>query len=145
MDRFDYADVSIFYTLTRAKDLTRVLYITLFDYKERTTRTYTQEKGKTVIYTGTPVVIDLEHEIIQTKMSVQTVDEKVDPIASDIDLMNALSDHHQSIVKKLTRRDEPFEPAASETVAINWDLLEHSLEEPEAARRTVTDTPGGSF
>ncbi len=131
LDRFDSQDVSIFYTLTRTRDLTRVLYITLFDYKERTTRIYTRENGEPVIYTGTPVEIDLEHDIIQTKMTDQTVDQKVDPIAGDIDLMTALSEHYQSIMKKLDLREKTS--SMEEIIKITWDLSEHTRAEPEVA------------
>jgi hypothetical protein len=129
LKRFDNLDISVFYTLTRSRDLSRVLFITLFDYKERTTRIYSKENGTAIIYAGTPVEIDLEHDIMQTKMMLgRTVDQKVDPIASDLELMTALSEHHDSILEKLQLRETTL--SKDELVKVTWDLSEYARESP---------------
>ena len=73
LKNFDDGRFAIFYTMTRRLDgLARTLYITLFDYKERSSFIFTREApksaslvtGEAVILSGSPIEVDLEHDII---------------------------------------------------------------------------------
>jgi hypothetical protein len=138
LDPFDVPDTSVFYTLTRTKNMNRVLYVTLFNYKERTTRIFTKENGNSFLYSGAPIYIDFEHDVMQTKMTTaRSIDPKVDPIASDPDLMKALSEHHDTILTRLQRR-EIMGDDSLELIKIERDLLAYDRD-TEFVSRKVSD------
>ena len=106
IDRFDHPDLTLYYALTRKEapvtETTpgeRVLYIAVFDHKERTTRVYT--RGDTAnsfhaIESSIPS-IDLEHGIVEATLG-RRIDSKTDPIIGVDGIRNLLEEHYQSII-----------------------------------------------
>ena len=106
--RFDHPDLTLYYTFARKRgsipnDETmlgkRVLYIAVFDHKERTTRVYTWDdmsNGFYAIEAGIPT-IDLEHGIVEAKLG-KKIDSKNDPIIGVQGIRSRLEEHYQSIV-----------------------------------------------
>lgn len=110
LSRFDDPGISLFYTLTRkAADAPgiyeRVLYITLFDHKERTTRVYHEDTMHNVTFwSADTLTVDIAHRILQTKIRSK-IDPVSDPIASNNNLRSALHQHYRSILDRLQYRD----------------------------------------
>ena len=106
IDRFDHPDLTLYYALTRKQapvtETTpgeRVLYIAVFDHKERTTRVYTRGDSTNrfhAIESSIPV-IDLEHGIVETTLG-RMIDSKTDPIVGVDGIRNLLEEHYQSIM-----------------------------------------------
>ena len=108
IDRFDHPDLTLYYALTRKRasdvDTTttpseRILYIAVFDHKERTTRVYTRgdtPNGFRAIASSIPA-IDLEHGILETELG-ETVDIEHDPIVGVDGIRTLLEEHYQSIM-----------------------------------------------
>jgi hypothetical protein len=85
VERFEHPDLTLYYTLTRAAapDTTssksptnpreRVLYITIFDHKERTTRVYTWDAKAKRFYSRQCDVpaIDLTHGVLDAKLGME--------------------------------------------------------------------------
>jgi hypothetical protein len=107
ISHFDNPDLTLYYTLTwkqidseqPRKVGEHVLYITVFDHKERTTRIYTRDGGTDRFYsTGSDVPdFDIQHGLVEVKLG-QEIDSKADPIAGDSDTISSLRKHYQSIL-----------------------------------------------
>ena len=108
IDRFEHPDLTLYYTLTRKRvpgiepETTlgeRILYITAFDHKERTTRIYTRGGtaiGFDLIESSIPV-IDLEHGVLEVRLG-RRIDSKNDPIVGVDAIRLLLEEHYQSIM-----------------------------------------------
>jgi hypothetical protein len=108
-ERFTHPDLTLYYTLTRKRTVIgpersdeagkRVLYITIFDHKERTTRVYTRDGATEHFYSTESDVpfIDLRRGILETKLDKEIVD-KDDVIVGDSEIHSLLKKHHQSIM-----------------------------------------------
>ncbi|KIJ27025.1 hypothetical protein M422DRAFT_260680 [Sphaerobolus stellatus SS14] len=114
VEGFDSPDVTLYYTLTRKLKLPadappktrrqvgkRILYITIFDHKERTTRIYKSDgrKCKCKLYASgcnTPIV-DLEHGLLEIPMG-KRIDLDTDSVLKDEQLRRKLLDHSNSIM-----------------------------------------------
>jgi hypothetical protein len=115
VNRFDHPDVTLYYTLTRKalphtsestvadKPSERVLYITIFDHKERSnTRVYTHNNESDHFYStesGLPI-IDPKLGLLQIKLGDE-INTKGDLIASDRDILLKLRTHYQSIMDQI--------------------------------------------
>lgn len=113
VERFAHPDLTLYYTLTRTKvyntlELSfragkRVLYITIFDHKERTTRIYEQDSdGKERFYSAESSVPEANLEIgwVGTKLGkeIQAGD---DLVASISEVQTMLSTHYRSVMDQL--------------------------------------------
>ena len=95
INRFDHPDLTLYYALTRQQAPVSgwVLYIAVFDHKERTTRVYT--RGRTIA--SSIPAIDLERGILETKLG-ETIDIEHDPIVGVDGIRTVLEEHYQSII-----------------------------------------------
>jgi hypothetical protein len=130
VERFTRPDLTLYYTLTRKQSVTdtecsdeigsperlddirslehskeagkRVLYITLFDHKERTTRVYIRDGTTERFYSTASDVplINLEHGRLETKLDSEIIGED-DFIAGDPKVHSLLRIHHQSIMDQI--------------------------------------------
>ena len=116
IERFTHPDLTLYYTLTRKRIISpeassledsdeigrRVLYITIFDHKERTTRVYTQDGTTDRFYSTESDVplIDLRHGLLETKLDKEIIS-KDDPIAGDTEVHSLLRMHYQSIMDQI--------------------------------------------
>ena len=134
IEPFSNPDLSLYYTLTRSRprepeDVAkhrlgeRILYITVFNHKERTTRVYTRENGIDTFYStksGGPIFdVGLEVEI------VDKIDPKGDPVCSDSNNLDSLRNHHRSILEHIQYRlgtgnnNEPYAIENSWTMKVD--------------------------
>ncbi len=79
---------AVFYTMTRCdgQEQKRVLYITLFDHKERRTHIVTEgQNGSLEVSSGKAIEIDTDYDIVLTTLPDPSapMKDKQDPIASD--------------------------------------------------------------
>ena len=110
VDRFDHPDLTLYYTLTwRRAPISeseaqheRVLYITVFDHKERTTRVYTRDGTADRYYsTASSIpVIDLKHGLLEAQLGAE-IDSKNDPIVVDDSIRQLLATHYGSIMNEV--------------------------------------------
>ena len=113
IEPFNNPDLSLYYTLTRNRDKyavnhklgERILYITVFDHKERTTRVYTRDNEDDIFYStksGAPLV-DVGHFLLEVEIDVK-IDPKGDPVFSDTDNLHSLRKHHRLILEHIQYR-----------------------------------------
>jgi hypothetical protein len=109
VERFTHPDLTLYYTLTRKKMAIipgdagkRVLYITLFDHKERTTRVYARDGTTERFYSTESDVplIDLRHGLLETKLDKEIIS-KEDLIAGNAEIHSLLQMHYQSIMDQI--------------------------------------------
>jgi hypothetical protein len=137
VDCFVHPDVTLYYTLTRKashasedtaadKPSERVLYITIFDHKERAnTRIYMHnEKGDHFYSTeSSEPVIDPKLGLLQIKLWDE-IDTFCDLIAGDKVILSKLREHYQSILDELhftlinSRQDETYRIENTWTMAL---------------------------
>ena len=109
IDRFEHPDLTLYYCLTRKRALgigsetmpgEWVLYIVVFDHKERTARVYTRGEhtpnGFRAIESSVPA-IDLEHGVLEAELG-KTIDIKYDPIIGVDRIRTLLEEHYESIM-----------------------------------------------
>ena len=107
---FSRPGLTLYYTLTRAGPKLesdenqwprsaheRVLYITVFDHEERTTRVFTQHSRKNLFYSADLPNVDIEHDQLEAKLG-KVLDSKIDPIVGDGDIQ-LLVKHYQSLIR----------------------------------------------
>jgi hypothetical protein len=103
VERFTHPNLTLYYTLTREPEAGKqVLYITLFDHKERATRVYTRD-GTTEHFYSTEFdvpLIDLRHGLLETKLDNEIISED-DLIAGDPEIHSLLRIHYQSIMDQI--------------------------------------------
>jgi hypothetical protein len=149
VERFTHPDLTLYYTLTRKQSTIdpehwhdpicrqysdqpgrRVLYITLFDHKERTTRVYTRDGTTERFYSTKSDVplIDLRHGLLETKLDEEIIS-KDDLIAGDPEIQSLLLKHYQSIMDQIhftvgkthdTTTTSPLPPAY--TIENKWTM-----------------------
>jgi hypothetical protein len=154
IERFTHPDLTLYYTLTRVTDPERsdetgkrVLYITLFDHKERTTRVYARD-GTTERFYSTESdfpLIDLRHGLLETKLDSKIIS-KDDLIAGDAEIHSRLRIHHQSIMDQIhftiggahgTTTITPLPPAY--TIENKWTMkTDDTVGARERSRREET-------
>lgn len=112
IERFDSPDLTLYYTLTRKRapntnsqdsgQPQRILYITVFDHKERTTRIYMRDAHGGHFYATESDVpaIDLEHGLLEAKLGKE-IHPDDDPVISDLDTQSLLTKHYQSIMDEI--------------------------------------------
>ena len=111
IERFTHPDLTLYYTLTRKRIISpeasdqasrRVLYITIFDHKERTTRVYTRDGTTDCFYSteSNVPIIDLRHGLLETNLDKEIIS-KDDPIAGDTEIHSLLRKHYESIMDQI--------------------------------------------
>ena len=122
---FSNPDLSLYYTLTRKRpskesdsdmdtELEDVekhqfgeqsLYITVFDYKERTTRVYTRDNEKETFYStqSDAPLVDIRHSLLEVEIDTE-IDPNGDPIYSDSNNLYSLRKHYRSILERIHYR-----------------------------------------
>ncbi|KAF8988111.1 hypothetical protein BDQ17DRAFT_525720 [Cyathus striatus] len=116
IDHFNHPNFTLFYTLTRSINYdnlsevhlssNRVLYITILDYKEGTTRIYTQDTASSehFYFTVNQVPdIDLQSHVLEIRIGSEIFDKNSDPVLSP-DIQRMLKSHYKSIIDQLHRR-----------------------------------------
>ncbi len=114
---FNHPDLTLYYTLTRKvvgqsifprsthaampEPIERILYITVFDHRERTTRIYTQDtNAQDKFYSAASPFLNLEYDQLETKLGGLMVRQN-DPVAANDEIRNALSAHYRSIIDQI--------------------------------------------
>ena len=119
IEPFSNPDLSLYYTLTRKRPSMvfvphdakrpilgeRMLYITVFDHKERTTRVYTQDNEEDTFYStkSDAPFVDVGHSLLEVEIDAK-IDSKGDPVFNDSDNLNSLRKHHRSIIEHIQYR-----------------------------------------
>ena len=106
IEPFSNPDLCLYYTLTRKPSKRSVklgewiLYITVFDSKERTTRIYTQVNGTDTFYSTKPdtPLVDIGHSLLEVEID-DKIDPKHDPVSSNSNNVDSLRKHHRSILE----------------------------------------------
>ena len=135
VERFTHPDLTLYYTLTRKtapEAGRRVLYITLFDHKERTTRVYTRDGTTERFYSTRSDVplIDVRHCLLETTLNGEIVSGD-DMITGDPETHSLLRIHYRSIMDQIhftvgethwgdTSTSTPLPPAY--TIENNWTM-----------------------
>jgi hypothetical protein len=154
LHQFSPPTLTLYYTLTRRNHAApnpnsnsesspseRVLYITIFDHTERTTRVYSenyhriQKRGTddgigavsndendtspspSYFYSADPVTVDLEHGILKTRIG-DAIQHKDDPIAGNTRLRMLLAKHYHSILNQVNSRIK----SESDALENDWTL-----------------------
>ena len=83
----------------------RVLYITVFDHKERTTRVYTRDNEVDIFYStkSDAPLVDVGHFILEVEIHAK-IDPKGDPVSCDSNTLDALQNHHRTILEHIQYR-----------------------------------------
>ena len=128
IETFSNPDLSLYYTLTR-KCISKegvpanmdsdnepentenrkldesILYITVFDHKERTTRVYTRDNEIDIFYStkSDAPIVDVGHFLLEVEIDVQ-IDPEGDTVSSDSNILDSLRKHHQSILEHIHYR-----------------------------------------
>ena len=144
---FNYPDLSLYYTLTRKRPSKmsvlrgngddepenaekhelgeRILYITVFDHKERTTRVYTRDDEIDTFYSTklNEPLVDVGHHLFEVEIGTE-IDCKGDTVCSDPYLLDSLRDHHHSILEHIRYRAETTRRYAIYT---SWKMKVESI------------------
>ena len=141
---FSIPDLSFYYTLTRKraykdgvlrsknyepwdaerhKPGERILYITVFDHKERTTRVYTRNDEVEAIYStkSDAPLVDVGHFLLKVEIDSK-IDSKGDPVCSDSNYLNSLRRHHRSILDHIQHRLGAGDVAKRYAIKNSWTM-----------------------
>ena len=120
IDRFAHPDLTLYYALTRRQVLgiesettlgEWVLYIAVFDHKERTARVYTRSDTPNSFraIASSSLAIDLEHGVLEAELG-KIVDVEHDPIVGVDKIRSLLEDHYRSIMDAYSTTTTMTEP-----------------------------------
>ena len=101
----------------------RILYITVFDHKERTTRVYTRDNERDTFYStklDAPTV-DVGHFILEVEIDAE-IDPKGDPVSSDSNNLDSLRKHHRSILEHIQYRLGAIDVTEPYTIENSWTM-----------------------
>ena len=138
IDPFFNPDLSLYYTLTRKRPSEksvsdnepenaekhilgeRILYITVFDHKERTTRVYTRDDEIDSFYStkSDAPLIDVGHFLLEVEIDAK-IDAKGDPVFNNL---NSLREHHRSILENIQYRLGSTDISKSYTIENSWTM-----------------------
>ena len=117
-----------------------ILYITVFDHKERTTRVYTGENEIDTFYsikTDAPLV-DVGHFLLEVEID-REIDPKGDPVSNDRNNIVSLQKHHRSILEhihyRLGAHDIPYY-----AIENNWTM---KVEDTKSSFQRVREEGNG--
>ena len=131
---FSNPDFSLYYTLTRNRDHElensenhklgeRILYITVFDHKERTTRVYTRDNEVETVYStkSDAPLVDVGHFILEVEIEAK-INSKVDPVCSDSNNLDSLRKHHRSILEHIQHRVGAGDVTKTYAIENGWTM-----------------------
>ena len=101
----------------------QTLYITVFDYKEHTTRVYTQDNHTDILYStkSDAPLVDVAHFIHEVEIDAK-IDPKGDPVCSDSNTLNSLRKHHRSILEHIQYRLRAGNVTKTYTIENSWTM-----------------------
>ena len=101
----------------------RVLYITVFDHKERTTRVYTRDDEIDTFYStkSDAPFVDVGHFLLEVEIDAK-IDPKGDPVSSDSNNLDSLRKHHQSILEHIQYRLGAADVTKPYTIENSWTM-----------------------
>ena len=115
----------------------QTLYITVFDYKEHTTRVYTRDKGEDTFYStkSDAPLVDVRHLLLEVEIDAK-INPIFDPVFSDSDNLASLQRHYRSILEHIQYRVGAGDLTKLE---ISWNMkVEDVLQRlREASRRRL--------
>ena len=141
IEPFSNPDLSLYYTLTRKRPSKksvpdnepenaekdklgkRMLYITVFDHKERTTRVYTRDYEEDIIYStkSDAPLVDVGHSLLEVEIDTE-IDPKGDPVSSDRNNLDSLRKHHRSILEHIQYRLGAGDVAQPYAIENSWTM-----------------------
>lgn len=135
---FADVNISLFYTLTRTMDRKRSLYITLFDYKERTTRIYIPSHPHP-FRSAEPLALDLKNGILETRIGEDACGDD-DPIKSDHQLIEKLKSHYESILGQIREGQKEDEIIENDwTLNVNRPSQVTTSEDQSSSKNTDSE------
>ena len=101
----------------------RILYITVFDHKERTTRIYTRDDEVETFYStkSDAPLVDIGHHLLEVEIDAK-IDSKSDPVCSDGNNMDSLREHHRSILKHIQDRLGAGDVTKTYAIENSWTM-----------------------
>ncbi|KAF8799336.1 hypothetical protein BYT27DRAFT_6867385 [Phlegmacium glaucopus] len=101
----------------------RILYITVFDHKERTTRVYTRDNEIDTFYStnSDAPLVDVGHLLLEVEIDAK-IDPKADPVCSDSNNMDSLRKHHRSILEHIQYRLGAANVSKAYTIENSWTM-----------------------
>ncbi|KAF8799329.1 hypothetical protein BYT27DRAFT_7201855 [Phlegmacium glaucopus] len=151
IEPFSSPDLSLYYTLTRKRPSKqsvpadednerengdnepenaekhklgeRLLYITVFDHKERTTRVYTRDNERDTLYStnSDAPLVDVGHFLLEVEIDAK-IDPKADPVCSDGNNVDSLRKHHRSILEHIQYRLGAADVSKAYTIENSWTM-----------------------
>jgi hypothetical protein len=100
-----------------------ILYITVFDHKERTTRVYTRDNDIDIFYStkSDAPLVDVGHFVLEVEIDVE-IDPKGDPVSSDSNNLDSLRKHHRSILEHIRYRLGDGYVTKAYAIENNWTM-----------------------
>ncbi|KAF8799342.1 hypothetical protein BYT27DRAFT_7201879 [Phlegmacium glaucopus] len=101
----------------------RILYITVFDHKERTTRVYTRDNKIDTFYSTNSDApsVDVGHLLLEVEIDAK-IDPKADPVCSDSNNVDSLRKHHRSILEHIHYRLGAANISKAYTIENSWTM-----------------------
>ncbi|KAF8817319.1 hypothetical protein BYT27DRAFT_7201762, partial [Phlegmacium glaucopus] len=101
----------------------RILYITVFDHKERTTRVYTRDNEIDTFYStnSDAPLVDVGHLLLEVEIQAE-IDPKADPVSSDSNNVDSLRKHHRSILEHIQYRLGAADVSKAYTIENSWTM-----------------------
>ena len=137
---FSVSGLSLYYTLTRNRESRRdgdnepengeshklgerILYITVFDHKERTTRVYNRDDNVETLYStkSDAPLVDVGHHLLEVEIDAK-IDAKGDSVCSDSNILNSLREHHRSILEHIHDRLGAGDVAKTYSIENRWTM-----------------------
>ena len=161
IEPFRNPDLSLYYTLTRKRPTKktdknkeiepentehyilgeRILYITVFDHKERTTRVYTRDDEKDAFYStkSAAPLFDVEHFLLEVEIDTR-IHPKGDPVFNDSNNLDSLRKHHQSILELIQYRLGDDNLTKQYAIENSWTMkVEDTISTPQRLREENGD------
>ncbi|KAF8805288.1 hypothetical protein BYT27DRAFT_7193008, partial [Phlegmacium glaucopus] len=119
----------------------RILYITVFDHKERTTRVYTRDNEIDIFYStnSNAPLVDVGHLLLEVEID-PIFDPKADPVCSDSNNVDSLREHHQSILEHIQYRLGTADENNRYTIPNSWTM---DAEDTISALRRLREEKNG--
>jgi hypothetical protein len=101
----------------------RILYITVFDHKERTTRVYTRVDEEDFFFStkSDAPFVDVGHFLLEVEIDAK-IDPVGDPISRDSNNVDSLRNHHQSILEYIQYRLGAGDVVSKYAIENSWTM-----------------------
>ena len=161
IEPFSNPNLSLYYTLTQKRPSKEsvpdnepenagqpilgewMLYITVFDHKERTTRVYTQDNEEDTFYStklDAPFV-DVGHSLLEVEIE-DKIDPKGDPVASDNNNLDSLRKHHHSIIEHIQYRLRAGDVTQPYAIENSWTM---KVEDTKSMLQSLREVNGNDW